>query len=209
MMEIDMAKSGIMHYVTVLTRTGLGFTAASGQALAAGSNEPGLPQLDISTWPSQIFWLIVIFGIGYWMMAKVITPKISNVLEDRRARIHGDLNRAREANIEAVKIRAEYEAEIDIARNEAAAIARKAAGEAAETAQLLERKADKKLASRVTSAEKKLASAKADALENLNKVATEAALDAVKTLVGLKATAAQAEKIVEGAAKAIAPQEAN
>jgi hypothetical protein len=33
-------------------------------ALAAGASEPGLPQLDIATWPSQLFWLVVLFAAG-------------------------------------------------------------------------------------------------------------------------------------------------
>jgi F0F1-type ATP synthase membrane subunit b/b' len=66
-----------------------------------------------------------------------------------------------------------------------------------------------KLASKVASAEKKLAEAKAEAMDNLNTVAAEAALDAVKGLTGLKATKSQADKIVKATAKAMAPQEAN
>ena len=27
--------------------------------------EAGLPQLKIGTWPSQLFWLVVIFAVGY------------------------------------------------------------------------------------------------------------------------------------------------
>lgn len=208
-MGTDMAKSGMMRCLTLATGTGFGLAVTGGQALAAGASEPGLPQLDISTWPSQIFWLIVIFGVGYVMMAKIVTPKIGTVLEDRRTRLDGDLGKAREASAEAAKIRAEYEADLESARNDAAAFARKAAAEAAEKAASVEGKADKKLANKVAAAEKKLATAKAEAMENLNTVAAEAALEAVKGLTGLKATKAQAEKVVKAAAKAMAPQEVN
>ncbi|MDA0332531.1 MAG: hypothetical protein O3C30_05120, partial [Proteobacteria bacterium] len=51
-------------------------------AQAAGA---GLPQLDISTWPSQLFWLVVLFTAGYTLMAKFVTPRIGSVLEERRA----------------------------------------------------------------------------------------------------------------------------
>ena len=208
-MGTDIAKSDMMRCLTLATGTGFGLAVTGGKALAAGASEPGLPQLDISTWPSQIFWLIVIFGIGYAMMAKIITPKIGTVLENRHTRLDGDLSKAREASAEAAKIRAEYEADLESARSDAAAFARKAAAEAAEKAASVEGKADKKLASRVASAEQNLAAARNEAMENLNTVAAEAALDAVNTLVGLKATKAQAEKIVKDAAKAIAPQEAD
>ena len=204
-----MAKSGMMRCLELVKGTGLGLAVTGEQALAARPSEAGLPQLDISTWPSQIFWLVVIFGVGYMMMAKVVTPKIGTVLEDRRTRLNGDLDKAREASAEAAKIRAEYEADLEAARNDAAAFARQAAAEAAENAVAVEGKANKKLASKLSSAEKKLAKAKAEAMENLNTVATEAALDAVKELTGLKATKAQADKIVKANGEAMAAQETN
>ena len=208
-MGTDMAKSGMMRCLLLAAGTGFGPAVTGGQALAAGASEPGLPQLDISTWPSQIFWLIFIFGVGYVMMAKIATPKIGTVLEVRRTRLDGDLGKAREASAEAAKIRAEYEVNLESARNNAAEFARKVADEAAEKAAAVEDKADKRLARKVAMAEKKLATAKAEAMENLNPVAAEAALEAVKGLTGLKATKAQAEKAVKAAAKAMAPQEIN
>lgn len=204
-----MAKSYMMRCLTLLTGTGLFFGGISIEALADGANAPGLPQLDVSTWPSQIFWLIVIFGFGYVMMANVVTPKIGAVLEDRRTRLDGDLGKAREASAEAAKIRAEYEANLEAARNDAAAFARKAAAEASEKAVIVKGKSDKKLASKVAAAEKKLGAAKAEAMKNLNSVAAEAALDAVSELTGINATKAQAEKVVKSIAKSIASQEAN
>ena len=204
-----MAKRSMLRCLMLATGISFALSVTVGKALAGGESEPGLPQLDISTWPSQIFWLIVIFGIGYVMMAKIVTPKIGNVLEDRRTRLDGDLGKAREASAEAAKIRAEYEVNLESARNNAAEFARKVADEAAEKAAAVEDKADKRLARKVAMAEKKLATAKAEAMENLNTVAAEAALEAVKGLTGLKATKAQAEKAVKAAAKAMAPQEIN
>jgi len=40
-------------------------------AMAAGDDKAGLPQLDIATWPSQLFWLVVTFGVGYIIMSRV------------------------------------------------------------------------------------------------------------------------------------------
>ena len=83
-------------------------------AKAAGA---GLPQLDISTWPSQLFWLVVLFTAGYIIMAKVVTPRIGKVLEERRTKLDDDLGKARTASEDAARIRAEYEADLDAARS--------------------------------------------------------------------------------------------
>ena len=193
----------------IASGAGLSAVSITAQAFAAGASQPGLPQLDISTWPSQIFWLVVIFGVGYLIMAKMVTPKIGNVLEERRARLDDNLGKAREASAEAAKIRADYEADLEKARGEAADYARNAATEAAQKAATVDAKAAKKLLTKVTAAETKLAAARAEAMESLHAVAADAALDAVKGLTGFKTTKAQAEKTVKSVAKAMTPQEAN
>ena len=141
-------------------------------AKAAGA---GLPQLDISTWPSQLFWLVVLFAAGYILMAKVVTPRIGTVLEERRAKLDDDLGKARTANEDATRIRAEYEAELDAARTAAAETARQATAEAVKRAEAGDAKIAKRLSEKVAKAEAKLAKAHSEAMANLNTVAAEAA----------------------------------
>ena len=175
-------------------------------AKAAGA---GLPQLDISTWPSQLFWLVVLFTAGYILMAKVVTPRIGTVLEERRAKLDDDLGKARTASEDAARIRAEYEADLDAARSVASETAKQAAAEAAKQAEAGDAKIAKKLAEKVAKAEAKLAAARSDAMANLNNVAAEAALAAVAQLADIKTTAAQASKTADKLATAMAKQEAN
>ena len=182
---------------------------APSTVMAAGGESQGLPQLDISTWPSQVFWLVVVFGIGYVFISRMVTPRIGSVLEERRDRLDDDLGRAREASAEASQVRADYEAALESARNEAAEFSRKAATEAQLAADQANAKAAKKMATKVANAETKLAAARAEAEDNLVAVATEAAMDTAKQLAGVKATKAQAEKAVKAAAKTIAASETN
>ena len=175
-------------------------------AKAAGA---GLPQLDISTWPSQLFWLVVLFTAGYILMAKVVTPRIGTVLEERRGKLDDDLGKARTASEDAARIRAEYEADLDATRSAAAETAKQAAAEAAKQAEAGDAKIAKKLAEKVAKAEARLAAARSDAMANLNNVAAEAALVAVAQLADIKTTAAQASKTSDKLAAAMAKQEAN
>ena len=175
-------------------------------AQAAGA---GLPQLDISTWPSQLFWLVVLFTAGYILMAKFVTPRIGSVLEERRARLDEDLGKARSASEDAARIRAEYEADLDAARSGAAETAKQAAAEATKQAEASDAKIAKKLAEKVAKAEAKLATARSEAMANLNNVAAEAALAAVAQLADIQTTAAQAGKTADKLATQMAKQEAN
>jgi F-type H+-transporting ATPase subunit b len=175
-------------------------------AQAAGA---GLPQLDISTWPSQLFWLVVLFTAGYILMAKFVTPRIGSVLEERRAKLDEDLGKARSASEDAARIRAEYEADLDAARSAAAETAKQAAAEATKQAEANDAKIAKKLAEKVAKAEAKLATARSEAMANLNNVAAEAALAAVAQLANIQTTAAQAGKTADKLATQMAKQEAN
>ena len=175
-------------------------------AQAAGA---GLPQLDISTWPSQLFWLVVLFTAGYILMAKFVTPRIGSVLEERRAKLDEDLGKARSASEDAARIRAEYEADLDAARSAAAETAKLAAAEATKQAEASDAKIATKLAEKVAKAEAKLATARSEAMANLNNVAAEAALAAVAQLANIQTTAAQAGKTADKLATQMAKQEAN
>jgi F-type H+-transporting ATPase subunit b len=177
-------------------------------AHAAGDSEPGLPQLKVDTWPSQLFWLTVVFGIGYIFMARVVTPRIGSVLEERRTRLDDDLARAREASAEAAQTRTEYEASLDEARSDAAEFARKAAADAQAKADAAEAKAGKRMATKIGKAETKLAADRAEAEGNIIAIAAEAAIDTAAQIAGVKATKAQAEKAVKAVAKDLAMQEA-
>ena len=188
--------------------TGL-WIAGVAMPISAKAAGQGLPQLDISTWPSQLFWLVVLFTAGYILMAKVVTPRIGTVLEERRAKLDNDLGKARTASEDAARIRAEYEADLDAARSAAAETAKQAAAEAAKKAEAGDAKTAKKLAEKVAKAEAKLTAARSDAMANLNNVAAEAALAAVAQLADIKTTAAQARKTADKLASAIAKQEAN
>jgi len=178
------------------------------QVFAAGASEPGLPQLDIDTWPSQLFWLVVLFGAGYLVMAKMVTPRIGAVLEERRKTLNGDLEKARNASADAAKIRADYESDLEKARSEAGEYAKQAAAEAAKKADDADAKIAQKLAKKVAKAEAKLAEAKSSAMGNLNDVAAEAAVSTVDALAGIKTTSAQAGKTAASVAAKLANQEA-
>ena len=54
----------------------------------------GMPQLDPEFWVSQIFWLVITFGILFLVLSKLILPKISDNLETRKSQILDNLELA-------------------------------------------------------------------------------------------------------------------
>ena len=58
--------------------------------------EPGMPQLDFTTFPNQMFWLFVTIVAIYFVLSKIALPRIGAVLSDRQDTIEHDLARAEE-----------------------------------------------------------------------------------------------------------------
>ena len=54
---------------------------------AQSGESGGMPQLNPEFWVSQIFWLVLTFGILYLVLSKIVLPKISENLETRKSQI--------------------------------------------------------------------------------------------------------------------------
>jgi F-type H+-transporting ATPase subunit b len=69
----------------------------------------GLPQLDVTTFPSQLFWLGLTFCFLYVLISRSALPKIHDILDKRRGRIERDLTRAEQLSRDAAKAQHAYE----------------------------------------------------------------------------------------------------
>ena len=73
-----------------------------------GKTEAGMPQLNPEFWLAQIFWLIFIFGMLYIMIWKLILPKITESIENRKKHLVNDLDEAQKIKDNAEKKLNEY-----------------------------------------------------------------------------------------------------
>ncbi|MGN7678442.1 MAG: F0F1 ATP synthase subunit B family protein [Anaplasma sp.] len=55
----------------------------------------GVPQLDASTYPSQVFWFLCAFSLLYCVVRWVVVPKIEGAIGSRYSRVGGALGSAR------------------------------------------------------------------------------------------------------------------
>ncbi|AFC73699.1 F0F1 ATP synthase subunit B' [Rickettsia montanensis] len=72
-----------------------------------------MPQFDIATYYSQIFWLIVTFGLLYIFVYKFITPKAEEIFNNRQTNIQDNIMQADTLTIEVEKLNKYYNEEID------------------------------------------------------------------------------------------------
>lgn len=72
--------------------------------------------------PGLMFWMIIVFGVVFFVLAKYGFPVIIDMVEDRKAYIDDSLKAAREANEQLVNVKAEGEKVLAQARGEQARI---------------------------------------------------------------------------------------
>ena len=86
----------------------------------------GLPQLDFTTYPSLIFWSILSLLSLYLVMSYVITPKISDVINDREQHLQNDLIKAKALKKESDDTLEKVNAQLDQTKIDAKSIIEKA-----------------------------------------------------------------------------------
>ena len=144
------------------------------------------PPFDSSTFPSQLLWLAITFGLFYLFLKKVVLPRISGILEVRSDRIAQDLDQAARMKDEADAAIAAYEQELADARARANTIGQQARDAAKADAEAERRKVEADLEAKLSSAEGRIGSIKEAALRDVGAIAEETAASIVQELVGGK-----------------------
>ena len=145
-----------------------------------------MPQIAqiVDTYASQIFWLLIVFGLIYFGIGRSMLPKIESTVEARDARIASDLAAAETARAKADETEAAYRAKIDGARAEALKATQEAKAAAALDAEKRVKAVDAELAAKAAEADARLKAAQANALAGIEDVAAEAAQDIVAKVSG-------------------------
>lgn len=164
-----------------------------------------MPQLDPSTYASQLFWLVVSFVGLYLLMWRVVLPRIAGLMQERQDRIDDDLQRAEALKNDAQQVLETYEKAIAEGREKAQlvlreAVERAAADAAAQSARLAER-----LARETEAAERRINAARDEALGNVQAVAAEVAQAATARLIGAEVPDSEASGAVNDAIKERTP----
>jgi F-type H+-transporting ATPase subunit b len=159
-----------------------------------GSGFPPFNQTD--TFVSQVFWLVVTFGLLYFAATTFILPKVRKALADREGAIKRDIAEAAAASAKADAAAKALEARIAEAKGRArdsAAKAKLAADKviASETA-----KVEADLGAKLAAAEKSIAEVRTRAMANVSSVAEDAAAAITEKLAGARPSADVVKKAV-------------
>lgn len=154
--------------------------------LAAESGDPtgavGMPQLDVSTWPNQIFWLVVALLAIYFVLTRIALPRIAAVLAERNGTIANDIATAEELKLKAREAEAAYNQALADARAQSAKIAAETRAAIQADLDVAIQKADAEIAARTAESEARIGEIRAGAMESVAEVARDTARALVEAL---------------------------
>ena len=172
--------------------------AAAAADGAEAAKKGGLPQLDLLTFPSQIFWLIVGFFVLFYLMKNAALPRIASVLEERADAIADDLDKAEEFKRRAEEAEQAYEQALIDARAKATQIAAETRAEIQKEVDAATAKADAEISARTAESEKRIAEIRDSAMASVSEVANETAVAVVDAVMPGIADADAVKAAVQG-----------
>ena len=82
------------------------------------NNAVGMPQLDFSTFPNQIFWLVVFCVVLFAIVKFFIIPRMEDIFANRRKIIDGNIAKAEEIRLRVSEIEKQIEEELQKAKSQ-------------------------------------------------------------------------------------------
>ena len=160
-----------------------------------------MPQIDqlAETFSSQAFWLLVFFGISFFVVGRGMVPKVSGTMERRSKQIADDIAAAQAARDQADQEEEAWRVRENENRARAQALIAEAKAEAAAKSEKKIAAAQKQLDKKLEEADQELAAARAQAMGEIEAVATDAAQDIVARIAGITVTKPAAGKAVKEA----------
>ena len=157
----------------------------------------GMPQLNPEFWVSQIFWLTITFGILYFVLSKLILPKISSNLESRKSQISDNIEAADRQREESEKKLKEYEQIISTSKIEAKNLFSQAREKALKDINVKREILNKQIDEEIKKAENEINQLRKKAPEKINKIAVDTSSEIIQKLIGTQINNSSISAIVD------------
>jgi F-type H+-transporting ATPase subunit b len=174
--------------------------AAAAGAAADKGGAGGLPQFDVSQWPGQMVWALLIFAVLYLLFRHVFVPAVGGTIDAREDKISGDIGDARRARDAARGELDSAAGEMAAARARAQKVAAAAQAEAKAVAAARQAQEEAKLSEALAAAEVRIANARAEAMAHVRGIAVDTAQAMIARLSGTQADRAEVERALADAA---------
>jgi F-type H+-transporting ATPase subunit b len=167
------------------------------ETVIASESKTGLPQLDLNTYPSLMFWSIISLVIGFALMKYLVTPNIKSILNSRETSIQNDLVKAKTSNQESEKIKQLILKSQEDIKSKSQKIISDAILESKQSIEKKEKEISAKLELKVSEADKKIIDTQNTVINDVINVAEEITADVVKKFTDIKYDKSNVKKAIK------------
>ncbi len=167
------------------------------ETVIASESKTGLPQLDLNTYPSLMFWSIISLILGFVLMKYLVTPNIKSILNSRETSIQNDLVKAKTSNQESEKIRQSIIKSQEDIKSKSQKIISDAILESKQSIEKKEKEISAKLELKVSEAEKKIIDTQNTVINDVINVAEEITADVVRKFTDIKYDKSNIKKAIK------------
>ena len=161
----------------------------------------GMPQLNTEFWISQIFWLIITFGVLYVVLSKLLLPKISSNLESRKSQIQDNIEAAEKQRESSEAKLKEFDKILLKSKLEAKNIYKEAREKTLKEINTKKEKLENQINEEIKKAELEISLLRKNAHKKINKIAIETTAELLKKLIGAEVNNSSISAIVEDLSK--------
>ena len=179
------------------------FTFMSSSIVHASDTKAGLPQLDLSTYPSLMFWAVISLIVGYFLMSFLVAPNIKSILNLRETNIQNDLVKAKASTQENEKIKQEiidHQKDIKLRSQK---LINEALSDSKLSIEKTENDITKKINSKISKADKNIQELQKDIISDIVNSADEIIIEIVKKFTNINHDKANLKQVVKAASKNI------
>ena len=162
-----------------------------------GAESGGMPQLNPEFWVSQIFWLILTFGILYLVLSKIVLPKISENLETRKSQIVENIETAEKQRKESENKIKQFEKIILESKIEAKNLFNEKRQKVLEDIAKKRSALEEDIDIEIGAAEVEINKLRNTSGDKINKIAIETSSELIRQLIGEDANSSSISAIVE------------
>ena len=165
--------------------------------VAQSGETGGMPQLNPEFWISQIFWLVLTFGILFLVLSKLILPKISKNIETRKSQILDNIESAEKQREESENKIKEFEKIILESKSEAKNYLKNTRQKILEDINKKRITLEKEIDDEINATEREITKLRNTSVDKINKIAIETSSQLLTHLIGEEVNNSSVSAIVE------------
>lgn len=166
-------------------------THAATEAPGGAHEDVGFPPFETETYGGQLLWLAITFAALYFLLSRLVLPRLTGIIENRRETIARDLDEAAAMKTRAEEAGSAYEKALAEARNQAQRLAQETRSKLGAESDARRKVLEADLATRLADAEAQIAAKKTEAMSHVRSIAHDTTTAIVERLSG-KAPSPQA-----------------